>query len=269
MTDSQTKISQGAYIAYQSDAVVTPPYRLILIGQKELYKSVKPGEWVLVINKALQAISVGRVYCQRSTLVHTTVFFDKHFTADAPTLLSVAELSPPKTGQVSRLEWVGFTEALPKLFHKTIAEIPLIEDDVYVRDLFQYAVMDDLLGPANGPFEQILDMSVRDRYLVGRLAPLDSNDKSGGLGVDGSSDDEDEPEAEPLTEQSMGNNAQMPGLLPPEGIQLKEYMAEIEISLISQALEYHDYVVARAAEILGVRRTTLVEKMRKYNLNRD
>ncbi len=82
-------------------------------------------------------------------------------------------------------------------------------------------------------------------------------------------DDEDEPEAEPITEQSMGNNAQMPGLLPPEGIQLKEYMAEIEISLISQALEYHDYVVARAAEILGVRRTTLVEKMRKYNLNRD
>jgi len=194
MTDSQPNTTQGAYIAYQSDAVVTAPYRLTLTGQKELYKSVKPGEWVLVINKALQVISVGRVYCQRSTLVHTTAFFDKHFTADAPILLSVAELSPPKTGQISRLEWIGFIEALPKLFHKTIAEIPLIEDDVYVRDLFQYAVMDDLLGPANGPFEQILDMSVRDRYLVGRLAPLDSNDKSGGLGVDGSNDDEDEPE---------------------------------------------------------------------------
>jgi hypothetical protein len=194
MTDSQPNTTQGAYIAYQSDAVVTAPYRLTLTGQKDLYKSVKPGEWLLVINKALQVISVGRVYCQRSTLVHTTVFFDKHFTADAPILLSVAELSPPKTGQISRLEWIGFIEALPKLFHKTIAEIPLLEDDVYVRDLFQYAVMDDLLGPANGPFEQILDMSVRDRYLVGRLAPLDSNDKSGGLGVDGSSDDEDEPE---------------------------------------------------------------------------
>ena len=193
MTDSQTKISQGAYIAYQSDAVVTPPYRLTLTGQKDLYKSVKPGEWLLVINKALQVISVGRVYCQRSTLDCTTVFYDKYFMADAPISLSVAELSPPKTGQISRLEWIGFIEALPKLFYKTIAEIPLLEDDVYVRDLFQYAVMDDLLGPANGPFEQILDMSVRDRYLVGRLAPLDSTDKSGGFGVDGSSDDEEEP----------------------------------------------------------------------------
>ncbi|WP_404338907.1 sigma-54 dependent transcriptional regulator [Pseudoalteromonas mariniglutinosa] len=59
------------------------------------------------------------------------------------------------------------------------------------------------------------------------------------------------------------------GLLPDQGIELKEYLAELEISLISQALERYDYVVARAAEILGVRRTTLVEKMKKYNLSRD
>lgn len=59
------------------------------------------------------------------------------------------------------------------------------------------------------------------------------------------------------------------GLLPDDGIELKEYLAELEISLITQALERFDYVVARAAEILGVRRTTLVEKMKKYNLSRD
>jgi len=59
------------------------------------------------------------------------------------------------------------------------------------------------------------------------------------------------------------------GVLPEEGIELKEYLAELEISLITQALERFDYVVARAAEILGVRRTTLVEKMKKYNLSRD
>ena len=59
------------------------------------------------------------------------------------------------------------------------------------------------------------------------------------------------------------------GVLPEDGIELKEYLAELEISLITQALERFDYVVARAAEILGVRRTTLVEKMKKYNLSRD
>ncbi|PWQ93497.1 DISARM system helicase DrmA [Leucothrix arctica] len=194
MTESKPWIENGAYIVIQHEIENISPYIYQLSGQKELYKSVKPGEWVLLTNKALQAISVGRVYCQRSTLDSTTIFFDKHFMADAPIPLSSAELRPPKSGHMSRLEWIGFVEALPKLFHKTIAEIPLIEDDVYVRDLLQNAVMDDLLGPANGPSEQILDMSVRDRYLLGRLAPLDSTDKSGGFGIDGSSDDDEAPD---------------------------------------------------------------------------
>jgi sigma-54 specific flagellar transcriptional regulator A len=58
-------------------------------------------------------------------------------------------------------------------------------------------------------------------------------------------------------------------LLPEHGMDLKEFLAELEISLITQALERHEYVVARAADILCLRRTTLVEKMRKYNLMRD
>lgn len=57
--------------------------------------------------------------------------------------------------------------------------------------------------------------------------------------------------------------------LPEAGLDLKQYLADLEISLISQALERHDYVVARAADLLCLRRTTLVEKMRKYNLMRD
>lgn len=35
--------------------------------------------------------------------------------------------------------------------------------------------------------------------------------------------------------------------LPPEGINLKEYISEMEVSLISQALEQQDWVVARPA----------------------
>jgi sigma-54 specific flagellar transcriptional regulator A len=57
--------------------------------------------------------------------------------------------------------------------------------------------------------------------------------------------------------------------LPEQGLDLKEFLAQLEISLITQALERNDYIVARAADILCLRRTTLVEKMRKYNLMRD
>jgi sigma-54 specific flagellar transcriptional regulator A len=58
------------------------------------------------------------------------------------------------------------------------------------------------------------------------------------------------------------------GALPDEGLNLKEYLAELEVSLISQALSRTDWVVARAAEKLDIRRTTLVEKMRKYDLQK-
>lgn len=57
--------------------------------------------------------------------------------------------------------------------------------------------------------------------------------------------------------------------LPQEGIDLKEYLADIECSLIQQALEEADGVVAHAANRLKLRRTTLVEKMRKYGLQRS
>ncbi|WP_321348182.1 sigma-54 dependent transcriptional regulator [Halopseudomonas oceani] len=59
-----------------------------------------------------------------------------------------------------------------------------------------------------------------------------------------------------------------PAFLPPEGLDLKEYLAGLEQTLIQQALDECGGVVARAAERLRIRRTTLVEKMRKYGLNR-
>jgi len=57
-------------------------------------------------------------------------------------------------------------------------------------------------------------------------------------------------------------------LLPSEGINLKQHLEALERQLIDQALDQCDGVVARAAERLQVRRTTLVEKMRKYGIQR-
>ncbi len=56
--------------------------------------------------------------------------------------------------------------------------------------------------------------------------------------------------------------------LPSDGIDMKKYLTDIEISLIEQALLKTSNVVARAAMMLNMRRTTLVEKMRKYEIER-
>jgi len=55
--------------------------------------------------------------------------------------------------------------------------------------------------------------------------------------------------------------------LPSNGLDLKQYLAKIEQDMIHQALLESDGVVQRAAELLGVGRTTLVEKIRRYELN--
>ena len=56
--------------------------------------------------------------------------------------------------------------------------------------------------------------------------------------------------------------------LPRDGLDLKEHLNNMEVSLIRQALNEADGVVAHAAKLLNMRRTTLVEKLRKYGLNR-
>ncbi len=57
--------------------------------------------------------------------------------------------------------------------------------------------------------------------------------------------------------------------LPRGGLDLKEHLSNLEVGFIKQALDDANGVVARAAKRLGMRRTTLVEKLRKYGLQRS
>ncbi|MGR9107013.1 MAG: sigma-54 dependent transcriptional regulator [Gammaproteobacteria bacterium] len=56
--------------------------------------------------------------------------------------------------------------------------------------------------------------------------------------------------------------------LPRDGMDLKEHLSTLECELIRQALDESNGVVAHAAKLLKMRRTTLVEKLRKYGLQR-
>lgn len=55
---------------------------------------------------------------------------------------------------------------------------------------------------------------------------------------------------------------------PAEGFDLKSYISNIEIKIIQDALNNNDGIIAQAAKTLGLRRTTLAEKMRKYHIVR-
>ncbi len=170
------------------------PYTSQLKGERSLYQALAEDDWLLILNTAGHITRVGRVLRVRSDLETTTIYFDRMLLVDPAVSIGLTSLTPPSSGSVGRIQWTDFLESLPKALHKTITEVPTIEDQAYIRELLQLAVMDDLLGPAGGPHERIVDMGVRDRYLVGKLAPREA--AQGGIeGLDGplANDDAEEP----------------------------------------------------------------------------
>lgn len=73
----------------------------------------------------------------------------------------------------------------------------------------------------------------------------------------------------PEEEDAVETDAQlrMPRL-PKSGVDLKDHIISIEASLIKQALDESNGIVAHAAKRLNMGRTTLVEKMRKLGMQR-
>lgn len=113
------------------------------------------------------------------------------------------------------------------------------------------------------------DHSVSDGLLANRKEQAASS-SSVLLGDD--STDDDQLGSERISGgQEVSSHNTAPALIPKltnEGIDLKHHLEQIEQHLINQALEHTGHVVARAANLLTIRRTTLVEKMRKYGIQR-
>lgn len=68
---------------------------------------------------------------------------------------------------------------------------------------------------------------------------------------------------------SRGDGLSASGVTPnlEDGLDLKSYLVEMEVQLIQKALVQTDGNVSQAAKLLQTNRTTLVEKIRKFNLN--
>ena len=72
-----------------------------------------------------------------------------------------------------------------------------------------------------------------------------------------------------VPEVTAGGDDSAAARLPRSGLDLKEHLTSIERDLIQQALDDTEWVVAHAAKRLHMGRTTLVEKMRKFDLSRE
>lgn len=153
----------------------------IIKGSVSEFRDVKKNDAILIVENSAgrtEVIAVARMYCKRSTLEETTFYFDAFQAIDPAVEGSTIELALDNSASViTRLDWAAFERILQQALGMEYDSLTILQgespkEQAYIRQLLQNAVIDDLLGPANGPEEEIIGMSVRDRYLIGKLAPM-------------------------------------------------------------------------------------------------
>jgi hypothetical protein len=187
------------------------PYSVTLVVPPATVSGVCEGDGVVLL-AALDGINhvVGfaQIYRVRRKVDSVTLYFD------VLRLLSPSQETgelglPISTGVIDRVAWPTFSAAVKTGTGKEFQEFKPITGDNraeqdHLRRLFQLSVMDDLLGPANGPTEEVVGMGVRERYLVGKLAPKDTavaDEDDEDLGTEG--EDESEKDVAPSRNQSL------------------------------------------------------------------
>jgi len=176
----------NAWLVRLGDHASLADFSATVTGNANTNAPVEEGDGVLILCKEendLVAMAFARVYRSRVTSDAMTVYFDGIVRLDPPRDLASLGLTPPETDvPISRLDWPIFENALKTAAGIDFSGIPVIKGDspreqAYIRELLQLAVMHDILGPASGPEEEIVGMSVRDRYLVGKLAPRTADEE--------------------------------------------------------------------------------------------
>ena len=170
-------MTQNAWIAQVPDKGL----RGFLISVERVVgdDAIQTGDGLLLVGgEPAEAVGIGRVYRARESITEITLYLDAlHHAPESRPLADFGINEVELPDGTARIEWATFEEAAKALTGTSFGSLPILdgntkEEKAYVRELLRLATIDDLLGPANGPREEIVGMSVRDRYLVGKLSPM-------------------------------------------------------------------------------------------------
>ena len=187
------------------------------------FEAVKPGDPLLLLNDSGDgAWGARRVFLVRRESGCSIVYFDRALDFDREIEIPFAGSGdkrvlrridlddfdqvllcahPPHSGDPESPEESGCLGwSYEALCQREMDDTP--GNRAYVRHLLETIVKDDLLGPAQGPEEEIVGMSVRDRYILGRLGPRKVD---GGDGVSVTDEEMRDVEASP-DENKSGNS---------------------------------------------------------------
>ena len=174
------------------------------------------------------------------------------------------KLLPETIGALQRYRWPGNVRELGNLLERLSVQGD--GSPIGIADLPERYQPTDWVPPVELADAQLASPSLAVARRLDPLADLknlaDDEPTAAELAI------ADEMLSAPANGVASGNVVELPAqvALPAEGMDLRAYLEHLERSLILKALEAADGTVAQAARLLGLRRTTLVEKLRKYNL---
>lgn len=157
--------------------------------------------------------------------------------------------------------------AIPKLTEQAILTLQHYPWPGNVRELGNLAERLSILYPGSEVGVEQLPKKYQVEVPAGaqiiRPEPQELVSESIPTDEDSASDNEKEAPSE-TSSPMQGFNAGVPDI--DQGLDLKSFLVEMEIQLIQQALNQTQGNVSQAAKLLKTNRTTLVEKIRKYEL---
>ena len=156
-------------------------------------RQIKSGDVLIVLLPAREAVTGGRIVGvgRIGQIINEgndrfVAMYDRYLKLASPArfeeiggdprknrTISINPANQALVGKLIEREGMASLDDLPNRppAYPSAAQLPSDHD---LRELLHNAVVMDLLGPASGAEEEILGTSVRDRYLVGKLAPKDS-----------------------------------------------------------------------------------------------
>lgn len=174
--------------------------------------------------------------------------------------IAVEERKTPKLSEKAQLalqayDWPGnvrelgnLAERLTILFEDQVVEFDDLPDRYQVEPTEEDIAAATVLKVANGADEKMAEVdTVVEAATVHLVEEVATN--------------------ESLEDLEPQNNAIEDSFNFEEGLDLKSYLVDMEVKLIQKALDQTEGNVSQAAKLLKTNRTTLVEKIRKYELN--
>lgn len=222
----QEQRSANAWLLRTSSAEAVSLFSQFFATPPGLLRGVQLGDAVCITSlDGTETIGIARIFRTRAGAEGIRIYFDGHSPIRPGRPLTEFGIELPADRQISRLEWPKFEQVLHATLGISFDSLPVFaghttHEQAYIRELLQVATIDDLLGPASGPEEEIVGMSVRDRYLVGKLSPQTRDDDDGIEGLKGAMAQEPPAEGTPgdLTPfaevgegRSKGGRRRLPG----------------------------------------------------------